>query len=100
MTGRRIRVRGQVQGVGFRPFVWRLAQEMGVAGEVLNDGQGVLIRALGGDLDAFEAALVDRAPALARVDAVEHAPARLRGPAPGLYHLAQPGQRRRDPRDA
>jgi hydrogenase maturation protein HypF len=91
MTGRRIRVRGQVQGVGFRPFVWRLAQEMGVAGEVLNDGQGVLIRALGGDLDAFEAALVDRAPALARVDAVEHAPHAFAAPPRGFAILPSRG---------
>lgn len=73
-SGRRIRVRGQVQGVGFRPFVWQLAQEMGVAGEVLNDPEGVLIHAMGGDLGAFEAALRDRAPPLARVDAVEGGP--------------------------
>ncbi|MEX5726951.1 hydrogenase maturation protein HypF [Rhodovulum iodosum] len=71
MDGREIRVRGQVQGVGFRPFVWQLAQTHGVCGEVCNDAHGVLIRAAGGDLDAFEAALSARPPALARVDAVE-----------------------------
>lgn len=31
-----IRVRGQVQGVGFRPYVWQLAQEMGLRGRVWN----------------------------------------------------------------
>lgn len=69
--GRRIRVRGQVQGVGFRPFVWQLAQRFGVSGEVRNDAEGVLIRAAGDDLDAFEAALSTEPPALAVVDAVE-----------------------------
>ncbi|MBA3911406.1 MAG: carbamoyltransferase HypF [Rhodobacter sp.] len=69
--GRRIRVRGQVQGVGFRPFVWQLATRMGLSGDVLNDGEGVLIRVAGADLDSFEAALRHEAPPLARVDAVE-----------------------------
>ncbi|MEL6798699.1 MAG: carbamoyltransferase HypF [Pseudomonadota bacterium] len=68
---RRIRVRGQVQGVGFRPFVWQLARTQGVAGHVLNDAEGVLIHAEGADLTAFEAALYTEAPPLARVDAVE-----------------------------
>jgi hydrogenase maturation protein HypF len=39
-----IRVRGTVQGVGFRPTVWRIARDMGFSGQVLNDGQGVVIR--------------------------------------------------------
>uniref|UniRef100_A4WXZ3 Carbamoyltransferase HypF n=1 Tax=Cereibacter sphaeroides (strain ATCC 17025 / ATH 2.4.3) TaxID=349102 RepID=A4WXZ3_CERS5 len=75
--GLEIRVRGQVQGVGFRPFVWQLARGMGLAGEVLNDGEGVLIRVSGGDLTAFVAALRDMAPPLARVDRVEVAPCRV-----------------------
>ena len=39
-----LRVKGKVQGVGFRPFVWLLAKELGLKGDVNNDGQGVLIR--------------------------------------------------------
>ncbi|ARE40677.1 [NiFe] hydrogenase metallocenter assembly protein HypF [Rhodovulum sp. P5] len=70
-------MRGQVQGVGFRPFVWQLAQRFGVRGEVLNDPEGVLIRAAGGDLAGFQAALSDEAPPLARVDRVEVAPFRF-----------------------
>ena len=69
--GRRIRVRGQVQGVGFRPFVWALAARHGVSGQVQNDAEGVLIYAVSGDLDAFETALTTEAPALAVVDQVE-----------------------------
>ena len=42
-----IRVRGRVQGVGFRPTVWRIAIDIGIDGDVLNDGEGVLIRVRG-----------------------------------------------------
>ena len=38
-----ITISGIVQGVGFRPFIWQVANEMGLAGEVLNNGQGVQI---------------------------------------------------------
>ena len=70
---RRIRVGGVVQGVGFRPFVFGLAQRHALAGFVLNDGTGVVIEAEGGAaaLDAFAAALRDEAPPLARVDGIE-----------------------------
>jgi hydrogenase maturation protein HypF len=72
VEGWRIRVRGQVQGVGFRPFIWQLAREMGLRGRVLNDPEGVLIEAAGDDLAGFVAAIAQRAPGLARVDAVTH----------------------------
>lgn len=67
---RRIRVSGVVQGVGFRPFVWRLANELKLAGWVRNDAAGVEIHAEGSDLDAFVARLKNDAPPLARVDTV------------------------------
>jgi len=73
MTGLRIRVRGQVQGVGFRPFVWTLARRFGLRGRVLNDAEGVLIEAAGEGLEAFAAALLLEAPPLARIDAVDRA---------------------------
>jgi hydrogenase maturation protein HypF len=69
----RIRVRGLVQGVGFRPAVWRLARECGLRGEVWNDNEGVGIL-LGGRaerLDEFCRRLLDEAPPLARIDAIE-----------------------------
>ncbi|MEM9911195.1 MAG: acylphosphatase, partial [Pseudomonadota bacterium] len=69
--GVRIRVRGQVQGVGFRPFIWQLANRYGFVGEVLNDPEGVLIHAVGSDVRAFADAITAEAPPLARVDAVE-----------------------------
>jgi hypothetical protein len=43
MSGRQIRIRGLVQGVGFRPYVWRLANELGLNGWVRNDGSGVIV---------------------------------------------------------
>ena len=43
----RISISGIVQGVGFRPFVYRLAQELGLNGYVLNDASGVLVEAEG-----------------------------------------------------
>ncbi|MGH3077591.1 MAG: carbamoyltransferase HypF [Gaiellaceae bacterium] len=70
---RRIRVRGVVQGVGFRPFVHRLATRGGLGGFVLNDGEGVVVEVEGSErtLEAFLQALIDEAPPLARVDSVE-----------------------------
>jgi hydrogenase maturation protein HypF len=63
------RVTGAVQGVGFRPFVYRLAHELGISGWVKNDTQGVLIEACANSqtLDHFEKSLRDRAPAAARI---------------------------------
>jgi len=73
MQGAEIRVRGTVQGVGFRPFVWRLARELGLQGEVGNDGAGVLIRAWGESaaLDALCERLAREAPPLARIETIE-----------------------------
>jgi hydrogenase maturation protein HypF len=73
--GERIRVRGLVQGVGFRPAVWRIARDCGLAGEVLNDGSGVLITAWGerATLDRFVNRLRLEAPPLARIETIERA---------------------------
>lgn len=73
MQGWRIRVRGLVQGVGFRPHVWRIARDEAIAGEVVNDGEGVAITAYGaaGNLERFIERLVAEAPPLSRIDAIE-----------------------------
>jgi hydrogenase maturation protein HypF len=68
-----IRVRGRVQGVGFRPTVWRLAREHGLCGEVLNDADGVLVRAGGSPraIADFIASMRRDPPPLSRIDRVE-----------------------------
>jgi hydrogenase maturation protein HypF len=73
---RRFRVKGVVQGVGFRPFVYGLARKQGLGGFVLNDGEGVVIEAEGDPtaLDGFAASLRDEAPDLARVEALSVEP--------------------------
>jgi hydrogenase maturation protein HypF len=68
----RARVEGTVQGVGFRPFVYRLAGEMGLAGWVLNDERGVLLEVEGEAfaVERFLRRLSADAPPLAVVERV------------------------------
>lgn len=77
-----IRVKGLVQGVGFRPTVWRLAIECGLQGEVGNDGEGVFVRAWGEprQLDRFCHRLQSEPPPLARIERLERN--RLMAPLP------------------
>jgi len=68
VAAREITVFGRVQGVGFRPFVYRIAHRLGVRGSVVNRAGTVLIH-VEGPADAiarFEAALIAEAPPLAR----------------------------------
>jgi hydrogenase maturation protein HypF len=67
-----LRVTGTVQGVGFRPFVYRLARDLGVNGWVLNDAQGVTIEATATPelLAHFQSALKLDAPPAAHVETV------------------------------
>ncbi|MGB5834222.1 MAG: carbamoyltransferase HypF [Thiohalocapsa sp.] len=77
VAGAEIRVRGLVQGVGFRPTVWRIAHELGVTGSVRNDGDGVLVRAWASDsktLDTFCGLLISERPPLAHIDRIERRP--------------------------
>ncbi len=66
----RLRLRGRVQGVGFRPFVYRTALSLGISGWVSNDSQGVLLEAEGVEsaVKAFKEMVVHGAPAPASVD--------------------------------
>jgi hydrogenase maturation protein HypF len=74
VAARRIsaRVEGVVQGVGFRPFVFRLAEQLRLAGFVRNDTRGVVVEVEGepGAVERFLAELADRPPPLARVERV------------------------------
>ena len=70
MQGIELRIKGKVQGVGFRPFVWLLANQYGLNGDVNNDGQGVLIRFVSPPADALEQFLSDlqnKLPPLAQI---------------------------------
>lgn len=84
-----IRFRGLVQGVGFRPTVWRIATEQGLRGEVLNDAEGVLVRlaATKRQVEDFLRRLIAEAPPLSRIDAIEKREA-LDGVPHGPFRIA------------
>ena len=77
-----IRVRGLVQGVGFRPTVWRLARRHGLRGWVGNDGEGVIACVCGAApaVAEFARQIVSGSPPLARIDQIERQPAPLLPP--------------------
>ena len=80
-TGARRRLRahvaGTVQGVGFRPFVYRLAAELGLGGWVLNDGRGVVLEVEGPPeaVDELLTRLRSQPPPLAAIESVRVEPA-------------------------
>lgn len=69
-----IRVEGIVQGVGFRPFIYRLATERGYSGYVLNDSKGVLLEIQGEqvDIDGFCQSLKQQAPPASSIAIVNY----------------------------
>src|SRR5436305_5582038 len=73
LQGRHIEIRGVVQGVGFRPWVWQLADRLHVAGRVWNDAHGVEIDAFADEqtLERFTERLTREAPPAARVREIE-----------------------------
>jgi hydrogenase maturation protein HypF len=73
---RYLRVRGLVQGVGFRPFVFQLAETLGLSGWVRNDSHGVEIEIQGSPsaLEEFEVRLQRDKPPLAQIDRLETHP--------------------------
>ncbi len=73
VIARRITITGVVQGVGFRPFVFNLAEELGLSGWVLNHSGGVDIEVEGPEADvaSFIADLSAKAPPLAQIVSLE-----------------------------
>ncbi len=70
---RRIRVRGTVQGVGFRPFVYVIATSEGLTGTVLNDGEGVeiILQGTKKQHQGFDERFQKELPPLASIDSLE-----------------------------
>lgn len=89
LVAERITVTGIVQGVGFRPFVYRLATELGLDGHVGNDATRVFVEVAGPAvvLDEFARRVLADAPPLARVEHVTRAPL-ARRPEPGFRIVA------------
>ncbi|HEX5670211.1 MAG TPA: carbamoyltransferase HypF, partial [Sulfuricurvum sp.] len=69
----RFEIRGLVQGVGFRPFVYKLAKKYHLLGFVFNTGNGVMIEVEGSsdDMKLFSVGLHSNPPSLARIDTIE-----------------------------
>jgi hydrogenase maturation protein HypF len=69
MLNKKITITGAVQGVGFRPFVYRIARQIGVLGEVYNDGAGVIIIAKCSkmQLDKLLSSINNDAPKIAKI---------------------------------
>lgn len=66
-----ITIRGTVQGVGFRPFVYNLAAQLDLTGKVSNTADGVLLDVEGCELDFFIEQLCQKAPSLAKITHIE-----------------------------
>ncbi len=67
----KIFIEGIVQGVGFRPFVYKLAKEFNLNGYVLNTGSGVIIEAEGENLNEFIESIKTRKPPLSKIEKID-----------------------------
>ncbi|QCJ71265.1 carbamoyltransferase HypF [Providencia heimbachae] len=71
-NGIQLRIKGKVQGVGFRPYVWQLAHQYHLYGDVCNDGEGVLVRLLAGtNIAEFAQLLYQHCPPLAHIESIQ-----------------------------
>ena len=91
----RIQVRGIVQGVGFRPFVYRQAARFGLSGFVQNTGSGVTIEIEGTSAACagFLAALSGEAPPLSRIQSVEQNEIPATGERGFAIHTSEGGEK-------
>lgn len=81
INGLSLRIKGKVQGVGFRPYIWQLAHRFGLSGDVSNDSAGVTVHLWQAPAVAdFLQALPQDCPPLAHIDSIVTTP----------YHWAQP----------
>ncbi|MFK5951049.1 MAG: carbamoyltransferase HypF [Methylococcales bacterium] len=89
LSAEKIRVTGIVQGVGFRPNVWRLADQLQLTGDVINDSQGVVINIWGNteNIERFIELLKTNAPPLARIDQIKRSVLPLNGPPPTEFAI-------------
>jgi hydrogenase maturation protein HypF len=94
---RRVAVGGVVQGVGFRPFVWRRAMRAGLSGWVENDSAGVVVEVQGSPagVAAFLAGLAAEAPPLAAVGRIDVRDIPVQPEARAFAILASPAGGRR-----
>ncbi len=85
----KIRVTGIVQGVGFRPNVWRLANQFQLTGDVINDSQGVVINVWGNieAIERFIEQLKADVPPLARIDQIKRSPLPLTDHIPAEFSI-------------
>ncbi len=80
-----IRVKGKVQGVGFRPFVYKIAKKNNLCGYVLNDSQGVQILIQGShkDIQSFEKELYENPPEISQITEIKKTDSTVFSP----YHI-------------
>ena len=91
----RIRLAGVVQGVGFRPFVWRLARELRLTGWVRTDAKGleIEVRGHGEKIDLLVDRLQREAPPFSRIDSLHRRAAEASAPAEDFAILDSLGGR-------
>ncbi|MBW1916045.1 MAG: acylphosphatase, partial [Deltaproteobacteria bacterium] len=76
-----LKINGIVQGVGFRPFVYQLAKQYNLTGEIANTSSGVSVHIEGmpGSIEAFSKDLVEKGPPLAQITEIQERPEPLMG---------------------
>ena len=87
----RVRIRGRVQGVAYRAWTKRVADELGLAGWVRNRRTGEVEAVFRGPADAVErmVAACRQGPRLAQVESVEVFESAERGPAPAAFAILE-----------